>query len=93
MFIDKEIIKERKKKYGDNFEKIAKEWRKYLVNPLISSKNVATMMSLMKKVRLDFIEDNNSEEYKDTLKDLANYSWIAENFEEYEKLWKKRTLL
>ena len=104
--IDIEIIKRRKKIYGDSFKEIARlqsEYYDFEVTP----KDVAMTLAILKKVRIDFIKArletlrnvpnfndciiqieikdlNNGLE--DSKKDMANYLWISENYEEYEAL-------
>ena len=102
--IDKNLIKERKRVYGNNFEDIARVWEAYLSKKLgvigrfsITPEDVAKMMMLMKECRIDAIskkleECSYDEEVllrtalQDSLDDRDNYEWIAENYEEYERL-------
>ena len=97
--IDKNIIKQRKNIYGDNFSCIANEWS-FLFQKNITEKQVAEAMSLMKQCRMIAIKNklektmsddlmplkklNNA--LKDTIKDMNNYKWIAQNYEEYKRL-------
>jgi len=60
--VNLELMKERKKVYGDNFEAIAKVWEEYLSKKLgvmgrfsVNAKDVARMMMLMKECRIDAI--------------------------------------
>jgi hypothetical protein len=105
MKIDKEIIKQRKAIYGDNFPEIAELWTKYLNSKLgvmgrfkVTEKDVAEMMALMKKVRIEKGQELISKEtdpakremllkgVEDSIKDMNNYKWIAENYNEYKEL-------
>ena len=106
--VDKELIKERKRIYGDNFTAIAKLWTDYLSKKLgtvgrfkVTRKDVAKMMKFMKEARIDVIMEKlkdctRDEEVllktalQDSLNDRDNYEWIAEHFEEYERLWDER---
>jgi hypothetical protein len=60
--IDKELIRERKIIYGNNFAEIAKLWTAYLNRKLgvmgrfkVTETDVAKMMVLMKEARIDAI--------------------------------------
>lgn len=77
--INKDIIKQRKQQYGNNFPDIAKKWSKYL-NKEITPKEVAMLMALMKQVRVDMSQT------EDSITDRENYLWIYENYTEYESL-------
>ena len=97
--IDKNLIKQRKKIYGDNFECIANEWS-FVFQKTITAKQVAEAMAKMKQCRLVAIKSkiektmsddritlkklNNA--LKDTIKDMKNYEWIANNYEEYKRM-------
>ena len=104
--MDKEIIKRRKKIYGDSFKEIARLQSEYLEIE-ITPKQVAKSLAILKEVRINFIKArletlrnvpnfndciiqieikdlNNGLE--DSKKDMANYLWISENYEEYESL-------
>jgi len=64
----------------------------------LKGKDVADMMVLMKECRVDaiaekyeFCEDEETakklkEALRDSLKDMDNYEWIAENYKEYKRL-------
>lgn len=93
--VDKEIIAQRKRVYGDNFKDIINNWNEYL-NTELEPKDAAMMMALMKETRINSIKsklkglDLLSEEanellkgLKDSQKDKANYLWIATNWNEY----------
>jgi len=81
--VDKEIIKQKKKIYGSNFEAIADKWTKYLNSKLgicpngkfeIEPIDVAKMMVLFKEARYEvlkkIIEKNqNNRNYKRALED------------------------
>lgn len=107
MQIDKELIRQKKAVYGDNFLPICERWNSFL-GVKLEPKDVAMMMALLKETRilhiknsLDelrknpmFLEDKSllfkckrlSDSLEDSLKDKANYLFIATNFEEYKKL-------
>lgn len=53
--MDKEIIKRRKKIYGDSFKEIARLQSEYL-GIEITPKQVAKSLAILKKVRIDFIK-------------------------------------
>lgn len=61
--INKQIIKQRKEVYGNNFPQIADSWSRYL-NIQVAPKDVAFMMAELKEVRINFI--------KNRLQDLKN---------------------
>lgn len=105
-YIDKNVIKQRKKIYGNNFEEISKLQSEYLGIEITPSQ-VAKTLAILKEVRINFIKArletlrnvpnfndciiqieikdlNNGLE--DSKKDMANYLWISENYEEYEAL-------
>lgn len=52
MVVDKEVIKQKKATYGNNFPDIAKEWSEYL-NIDITPNMVSEMMVLMKQTRIN----------------------------------------
>lgn len=104
--IDKEIIKRRKKIYGDSFKEISRLQSEYL-GIKITPSQVAKTLAILKKVRIDFIKARletlrNVPNFNDCIiqieirdltngledskKDMANYLWISENYEEYESL-------
>jgi hypothetical protein len=104
-YVDKDIIRERKRIYGSNFEDIAKIWTFRLSKKLgvfdgfkLTEQDVAMMMADMKKVRKRQIEERlkvatNEKEIQelklaleDTLKDMANYLYIAFYYHEYKEL-------
>jgi hypothetical protein len=107
MHIDKEIIRQRKAVYGDNFLPICDRWNSLLGTNLKPS-DVAMMMALLKETRIAhikeslqrlkenpmFLEDKSlqfkckrlTDSLEDSIKDKANYLFIATNFEEYKKL-------
>jgi len=63
--VDIELIKQKKNIYGDNFECIAKEWNRFLMEKLgvtnafrgLNGAEVAAMMTLLKECRLDVISE------------------------------------
>lgn len=91
--IDSNIIKQRKKVYGNNFPCIAKKWSAIL-GIEVEPKDVALLMAELKSCREDYIRQKLLEKVdtklisalEDTQKDKANYEYIAYNYEEYEKL-------
>lgn len=97
--VDKNIIKKRKKLYGDSFSPLAKKWSEYLDRE-INEIDVARMMAMLKIVRQDSIINAIDErrfisEYEllrlenaldDTNTDMNNYNWIANNYNEYKRL-------
>lgn len=54
-YVDKNIIRQRKKIYGNNFEEIAKLQSEYL-GIEISAKDVAMTLAILKQVRINFIK-------------------------------------
>ena len=106
MAVNKELIKQRKAMYGDNFECIAQAWSQSLIDlnkttdfqPKLNSSNIAYMMAKMKQCRIDAIDKKMIvssppsvtlkllEARKDSVTDKENYEWIANNFEEYQRL-------
>ena len=97
--LNKKLIQQKKEIYGDNFECIANEWS-FVFQKNITAKQVAEAMAKMKKCRMIAIKSklekimsndtmalkklNNA--LKDTIKDMGNYEWIAQNYEEYKRL-------
>jgi len=96
-----ELIKQRKKLYGNNFPCIAEKWNKFLNINIdeLEPNDVAIMMMLMKECRQEYIVEKLDDEMltdeerkellnalKDTQEDLKNYTWIAINYDEYEKI-------
>lgn len=84
--INKEIIAQRKKQYGNNFPLISKLFNNYLrniknVDIVLTPEDVSILMGLMKISRLA-----NSPHHEDSLIDLINYMWIALNYDEYDSL-------
>lgn len=85
---DVAVIQQRKRVYGSNFEDIAQKWSKYLsieINP----DDVAYLMAEMKKARIEHIQKQiaiSQASLDDSVIDHDNYTWIAQNFKEYEKL-------
>jgi len=91
MKVNKQLIKERKALYGDNFECIAKKWA-------VEPETVCKMMANMKQCRIDAI-DKKLKSFpppdvalklmaakEDSVEDMNNYLWIAKNYEEYKGL-------
>ncbi|MBT7350092.1 hypothetical protein HN803_04855 [candidate division WWE3 bacterium] len=91
MIVNLDQILHKKKKYGNSFPEIATKWSAFL-DKKVSPQDVASMMTLMKKVRLKFISDNRLSEkvvpdgLLDTAQDLINYKWIAGCYDEYLRL-------
>ena len=90
--VNKDLIKKRKEEYGNNFPSIAEAWSGRL-DIEITQQMVAIMMADLKRVRLSHlalkvktIDSKHYPAYKDSLEDLENYLWIADNYEEYLKL-------
>ena len=91
MNVDKQLIRNRKAMYGDNFECIAKKWA-------CEPETVCTMMAAMKQCRIDAIKEKMKgfpspdlylkleKALQDSEDDMANYRWIANNYAEYQKL-------
>ena len=95
MKVDKKVIAERKRKYGNSFPCMAKKWNEYLSSKLgvseafkVSEKDVAEVMALFKECRIEFMLKKGvpMEDLGDSFVDKANYEWIAENYEEYENI-------
>ena len=96
--VDKNLIKQRKAMYGDNFECIAKTWEGYFEDEPLDGNQVALMMADMKQCRIDAIDKKLKEfptpevylelmaSKEDSQADKANYMWIAKNYEEYKGL-------
>ena len=57
MKIDKDLIKQKKEVYGDNFAPICERWNSYL-GIKITPKDVAMMMALLKETRVAHIKKN-----------------------------------
>lgn len=86
--INLKIIAKRKRVYGSNFKAIAKKWTQYCGVELTEI-DIAEMMAEMKRARIEHIEERIGvlkASLEDSEMDFANYKWIAENFEEYQKL-------
>jgi hypothetical protein len=98
--IDLNVIRERKKLYGDNLPLVAEAWSNYLGMD-ISSQSVCKMMALLKSVRIKHAQDVVREKYEelsneelnginssleDSLMDKANYLWIANNYQDYKNI-------
>jgi hypothetical protein len=75
-----ELIKERKKIYGDNFKLISLLWSDRF-DITITEKDVALAMSDLKTARLHF----NPKDI-DSIQDRENYIWIANNYDDYKEL-------
>ena len=91
-----ELIKRKKAAYGCNFADIAKVWCGIICTEILPE-DVAEMMAQMKECRIKAIKEklddpkcDNQEQLlkalEDSQKDKAAYTWISENFEEYQKL-------
>lgn len=90
------IIKERKRLYGDNFQTIANKWSEELGFEITAQK-VAKMMALFKEARIEhtsqLIEERKElaieplmNSLRDSVEDRDNYKWIADNFDEYSDI-------
>ena len=66
--IDKEIIKRRKKIYGNNFEEISRLQSEYL-GIKITPSQVAKSLAILKEVRINFIKTK-----LQNLRDIPNFS-------------------
>ena len=95
MKVNKKIIAERKRKYGNSFPCVAKKWNEYLSSKLgaseafkVSEKDVSEMMALFKECRIEFMMKSGFplEDLDDSFVDKENYRWIAENYEEYKNI-------
>ncbi len=67
-YVDKEIIKRRKKIYGDSFKEIARLQSEYLEIE-ITPKQVAKSLAILKQVRIDFIKAR-----LETLRNVPNFN-------------------
>lgn len=81
--VNKDIIVQRSKAYGNNFPFLAKIWMNYFksiynVDIQINAKDAAMMMCLHKISRL-----SNNPEDSDTLQDMINYAWLGIDYTEY----------
>lgn len=97
MNVNIEIIKQRKKLYGDNFSCIKNKWE-FIVQKILTERQVALMMAELKECRMiatkQIIEKTKDEKLlkelkaslEDTIIDMKNYKWIGRNYEEYKKL-------
>jgi hypothetical protein len=75
-----QLIKKKKKKYGNNFDKIAELWsQRFGID--IKPEDVALALAELKTVRIEFDPSN-----FDSLQDRANYLWISNNYTEYLNL-------
>ncbi len=87
--VDKQIIVERSRKYGNNFPLVAQLWKNYLkqrfdLDVAITSSDAAFMFSLHKISRLA-----NNPGDQDTLKDMINYAWLGIDYDQYLSLLEK----
>jgi hypothetical protein len=70
--VDREIIRDRKKRYGDNFSDIAEVWTEFLYQnkdgfaDVITPREVCEMMALMKEVRVEATREILQNIYIDT---------------------------
>jgi hypothetical protein len=98
MSVDIDLIKQKKKLYGDNFanwaQKACEELDIYL-SPLDmvyigvalkETRRKAIEHSLRNKQLNECDREELEKALEDTLVDLANYEWIADNFKEYKNL-------
>ena len=86
--VNKELIRERKAIYSNNFGAIAEAWGVHL-EISIEPEDVAMLMAVMKQCRVDAITKKIADlevGLADSLDDLNNYKFIANNYEEYLKL-------
>ena len=98
--VNKNIIKQRKAMYGDNFTCIKNKWE-FLFQKIITEKDVAMAMAEMKECRIEAIKqkiertDDKKELNKlnkainDSITDRNNYLAIANNYDWYKKLGTK----
>jgi hypothetical protein len=69
--VDREIIRDRKKRYGDNFSDIAEVWTEFIYQnkdgfaDVITPREVCEMMALMKEVRVEATREIIDEIYRD----------------------------
>lgn len=88
--VDKQIIVERSRKYGNNFPLVAQLWKNYLkqrfdLDVAITPSDAAFMFALHKISRL---ANNPGDE--DTLRDMINYAWLGIDYDEYVQLLNQR---
>ena len=81
--VDKDVILERTKQYGNNFPTMSKLWKtyfkmKYNIEVPIEDEDVPFLMQLHKVSRLMVSPDN-----LDSMQDMFNYAWIGFNYDEY----------
>lgn len=84
--VDKDVILERTKQYGNNFPTMSKLWKtyfkmKYNIEVPIEDEDVPFLMQLHKVSRLMVSPDN-----MDSMQDMFNYSWIGFNYNEYSSI-------
>ena len=88
MAINKDIMRERKRAYGDNFSAIAKKWSDRLFNKLwicpnsrfeITEKEVAELMALMKEARIEAIEEKIKENRLNGGNEFEYYDALHDN--------------
>jgi len=99
--IDKELIKQKKQIYGDNFEDIARVWSEFIKRKIsvfdgfkLKGEEVAEMMVLMKECRIDVISEKLEEcednETADKLKEALEDSLKdRDNYEWIAKNYKE----
>jgi hypothetical protein len=95
--VNKNIIKQRKAMYGSNFTCIKNKWE-FLFQKTISERDIALAMAEMKECRMiatkQIIEKTKDKKLlkelkaslNDTIIDMKNYEWIANNYKEYQEL-------
>ena len=90
------VIKEKKKLYGNNLPDLSKAWSAYLDIDMITEKQVAHMLAMLKVSRIDQLRKELStmtigtdsyfikrKALDDTEMDYANYMWISKNYRKY----------
>ncbi len=81
--VDKKVILQRTKKYGNNFQTLAKIWKTYFKNRFeldidFEPQDVAICMALHKISRFMINPLD-----QDTLTDLINYFWLGLDYDQY----------
>lgn len=98
--INKDLMKDRVKMYGNNFPYFAKLVEEYYGSKIeVTPADAAAIMALLKqarvlntKERLEKVTLGTEEHmallkhYEDSIVDRDNYTWISEHYEEYLQL-------
>ena len=88
--VNKDLIKERKRQYGNNFETFSKLLEPYfctISGEKISPRSAAYCLYLLKLARIkDGIHTMTEAQREDSIADADNYLWIFGNYEEYLEL-------